>query len=110
MVARSDPSGSRDPAGLRREIYRHQRDERQKDHDFIDRPAREFAVYAAHGEDVGAALVREGLAFAYGAARSTCPSRRRPRRSAAAPGRGASYARHIFAKAPISRLGPLLIS
>jgi endonuclease YncB( thermonuclease family) len=36
------------------------------DHEFIDRHAREFAVCTAHGEDVGAVLVREGLAFAYG--------------------------------------------
>jgi endonuclease YncB( thermonuclease family) len=36
------------------------------DHEFIDRHAREFAVCAVHGEDVGAILVREGLAFAYG--------------------------------------------
>jgi endonuclease YncB( thermonuclease family) len=36
------------------------------DHEFIDRHAREFAVCLAHGEDVGAVLVREGLAFSYG--------------------------------------------
>ena len=36
------------------------------DHEFIDRHAREFAVCTAQGEDVGAILVREGLAFAYG--------------------------------------------
>lgn len=36
------------------------------DHEFIDRHAREFAVCTAQGEDVGAVLVREGLAFAYG--------------------------------------------
>jgi endonuclease YncB( thermonuclease family) len=36
------------------------------DHEFIDRHAREFAVCTAGGEDVGAILVREGLAFAYG--------------------------------------------
>lgn len=36
------------------------------DHEFIDRHAREFAVCTAHGEDVGALLVRDGLAFAYG--------------------------------------------
>ncbi|HYM04500.1 MAG TPA: thermonuclease family protein [Stellaceae bacterium] len=36
------------------------------DHEFIDRHAREFAVCTANGEDVGAILVREGLAFAYG--------------------------------------------
>jgi endonuclease YncB( thermonuclease family) len=36
------------------------------DHEFIDRHAREFAVCTAHGEDVGAVLVSEGLAFAYG--------------------------------------------
>ena len=36
------------------------------DHEFIDRHAREFAVCTVGGEDVGAALVREGLAFAYG--------------------------------------------
>ena len=36
------------------------------DHEFIDRHAREFAVCTAHGRDVGAVLVREGLAFAYG--------------------------------------------
>jgi len=36
------------------------------DHEFVDRHAREFAVCMAHGEDVGAILVREGLAFAYG--------------------------------------------
>ncbi len=36
------------------------------DHEFIDRHAREFAVCTARGEDVGALLVSEGLAFAYG--------------------------------------------
>jgi endonuclease YncB( thermonuclease family) len=36
------------------------------DHEFIDRHAREFAVCTAGGEDVGAILVREGLAFSYG--------------------------------------------
>jgi endonuclease YncB( thermonuclease family) len=36
------------------------------DREVIDRHAREFAVCTAHGEDVGAVLVREGLAFAYG--------------------------------------------
>jgi endonuclease YncB( thermonuclease family) len=36
------------------------------DHEVIDRYAREFAVCAAGGQDVGATLVREGLAFAYG--------------------------------------------
>lgn len=36
------------------------------DHEFIDRHAREFAVCTAGGEDVGAILVAEGLAFAYG--------------------------------------------
>jgi endonuclease YncB( thermonuclease family) len=36
------------------------------DHGFIDRHAREFAVCTVRGEDVGAILVREGLAFAYG--------------------------------------------
>jgi endonuclease YncB( thermonuclease family) len=36
------------------------------DHEFIDRHAREFAVCAVNAEDVGATLVREGLAFAYG--------------------------------------------
>ena len=36
------------------------------DRDVIDRHSREFAVCTARGEDVGALLVREGLAFAYG--------------------------------------------
>lgn len=36
------------------------------DHEFIDRHAREFAVCTADGRDVGALLVSEGLAFAYG--------------------------------------------
>ena len=36
------------------------------DREFVDRHAREFAVCTAHGEDVGAILVREGLAFSYG--------------------------------------------
>jgi endonuclease YncB( thermonuclease family) len=36
------------------------------DHEFIDRHAREFAVCTVRGEDVGAILVREGLAFPYG--------------------------------------------
>jgi endonuclease YncB( thermonuclease family) len=36
------------------------------DHDFIDRHAREFAICTARGADVGALLVREGLAFSYG--------------------------------------------
>ena len=36
------------------------------DREFIDRHAREFAVCTVEHEDVGAILVREGLAFAYG--------------------------------------------
>ena len=36
------------------------------DHEFVDRHAREFAVCTVAGKDVGAILVREGLAFAYG--------------------------------------------
>jgi endonuclease YncB( thermonuclease family) len=36
------------------------------DHEFVDRHAREFAVCTTGGRDVGALLVREGLAFAYG--------------------------------------------
>ncbi len=36
------------------------------DPEFIDRHAREFSVCFADGRDVGATLVREGLAFAYG--------------------------------------------
>jgi endonuclease YncB( thermonuclease family) len=36
------------------------------DHEFVDRHAREFAVCVTGGRDVGALLVREGLAFAYG--------------------------------------------
>jgi endonuclease YncB( thermonuclease family) len=36
------------------------------DHELMDRHAREFAVCTLGGEDVGAVLVREGLAFAYG--------------------------------------------
>ncbi|HMK67416.1 MAG TPA: thermonuclease family protein [Stellaceae bacterium] len=38
----------------------------QVDPEFVDRHAREFAVCTAKGEDVGAVLVSEGLAFAYG--------------------------------------------
>lgn len=38
----------------------------QVDPEFVDRHAREFAVCTAKGEDVGAILVSEGLAFAYG--------------------------------------------
>ncbi|HTS90395.1 MAG TPA: thermonuclease family protein [Stellaceae bacterium] len=38
----------------------------QVDPEFVDRHAREFAVCTANGEDVGAVLVSEGLAFAYG--------------------------------------------
>jgi len=36
------------------------------DPEFIDRHAREFAVCYADGQDVGATMVREGLAFAFG--------------------------------------------
>ena len=36
------------------------------DTEFVDRHAREFAICTAHGRDVGAILVREGLAFSYG--------------------------------------------
>jgi len=36
------------------------------DEEFIDRHAREFAVCLADGKDVGALLVSDGLAFAYG--------------------------------------------
>ena len=36
------------------------------DHEFLDRHAREFAVCTVGGEDVGAILVSEGLAFEYG--------------------------------------------
>jgi len=36
------------------------------DPEFVDRHAREFAVCYADGRDVGALLVREGLAFSYG--------------------------------------------
>jgi endonuclease YncB( thermonuclease family) len=36
------------------------------DREFVDRHAREFAICIAGGRDVGALLVREGLAFAYG--------------------------------------------
>ena len=36
------------------------------DREFVDRHAREFAVCTSHGRDVGAILVREGLAFSYG--------------------------------------------
>jgi len=38
----------------------------QVDEEFVDRHAREFAVCSADGKDVGATLVSEGLAFAYG--------------------------------------------
>ncbi len=38
----------------------------QVDPEFVDRHAREFAVCFAGGKDVGATLVSEGLAFAYG--------------------------------------------
>ncbi|HWG80001.1 MAG TPA: thermonuclease family protein [Stellaceae bacterium] len=36
------------------------------DPEFVDRHAREFAVCTSGGRDVGALLVNEGLAFAYG--------------------------------------------
>lgn len=36
------------------------------DPEFVDRHAREFAACSADGRDVGAILVSEGLAFAYG--------------------------------------------
>jgi endonuclease YncB( thermonuclease family) len=36
------------------------------DREFVDRHAREFALCLAGGRDVGALLVSEGLAFAYG--------------------------------------------
>jgi endonuclease YncB( thermonuclease family) len=38
----------------------------QVDPEFVDRHAREFAVCSVDGKDVGATLVSEGLAFAYG--------------------------------------------
>ena len=38
----------------------------QVDPEFVDRHAREFAVCTVEGKDVGAILVSEGLAFAYG--------------------------------------------
>ena len=38
----------------------------QVDEEFVDRHAREFAVCFVEGKDVGAILVSEGLAFAYG--------------------------------------------
>ena len=38
----------------------------QVDEEFVDRHAREFAVCFVGGKDVGAILVSEGLAFAYG--------------------------------------------
>lgn len=38
----------------------------QVDDEFVDRHAREFAVCFVKGQDVGATLVSEGLAFAYG--------------------------------------------
>jgi endonuclease YncB( thermonuclease family) len=38
----------------------------QVDEEFVDRHAREFAVCFVDGGDVGAILVSEGLAFAYG--------------------------------------------
>jgi endonuclease YncB( thermonuclease family) len=38
----------------------------QVDEEFVDRHAREFAVCFVDGKDVGATLVSEGLAFAYG--------------------------------------------
>ena len=38
----------------------------QVDKEFVDRHAREFAVCTAGDKDVGAILVSEGLAFAYG--------------------------------------------
>jgi endonuclease YncB( thermonuclease family) len=38
----------------------------QVDEEFVDRHAREFAVCFVSGKDVGAILVSEGLAFAYG--------------------------------------------
>jgi len=38
----------------------------QVDEEFVDRHAREFAVCLVGGQDVGAILVSEGLAFAYG--------------------------------------------
>src|SRR5262249_18956402 len=38
----------------------------QVDTEFVDRHAREFAICTANGKDLGAILVSEGLAFAYG--------------------------------------------
>jgi len=38
----------------------------QVDPEFLDRRSREFSVCVSDGKDVGAALVSEGLAFAYG--------------------------------------------
>jgi endonuclease YncB( thermonuclease family) len=43
------------------------------DPEFTDRHAREFSVCFADGRDVGATLVREGLAFAYGRDRQYLP-------------------------------------
>lgn len=43
------------------------------DPEFTDRHAREFSVCYADGRDVGATLVREGLAFSYGRDRQYLP-------------------------------------
>ena len=43
------------------------------DREFVDRHAREFALCLAGGQDVGALLVSEGLAFAYGRAAHYLP-------------------------------------
>jgi endonuclease YncB( thermonuclease family) len=43
------------------------------DREFTDRHAREFSVCFADGRDVGATLVHEGLAFAYGRDRQYLP-------------------------------------
>jgi endonuclease YncB( thermonuclease family) len=43
------------------------------DPEFVDRHAREFSVCFADGRDVGATLVHEGLAFAYGRDTSYLP-------------------------------------
>src|SRR5262249_44995624 len=52
--------------GRRRELVASPEFACNVDHEFVDRHAREFAVCTIAGKDVGAILVREGLAFAYG--------------------------------------------
>jgi endonuclease YncB( thermonuclease family) len=73
------------------------------DREFIDRHAREFAFCLAGARDVGALLVSEGLAFAYGRGAQYLPLEAEARRK----GRGAwaGGLAHGFVRPQFFRLG-----